>query len=147
MKTKLFVGVLAFTVTCVVVPNASAQQRNTMTTTNGNHTTTTPPNPNAVKLPYPVSAARYEQFVSARLTMLRNARPIGPLSQGDINKVILLVRDCAMRVEADGVVTHNEMRQCNAIINTFTKERVREIKASSTAEDWARWAAQSPHPH
>jgi len=121
----------------VASPIASAQQQQQQ------HAQQHHPNANIVRFPMP--AASYHLRIDRMLTMLRKARPVGPVSQGDLNKAILIIKDCAMRAEADGIVTQAEATGCRAQLTEFKRERFREIMATSSPADWARWKAALPH--
>lgn len=90
-----------------------------------------------------MTAARYEQVVSKTLDRLRAMPPIGPVSRGDINALILRIRDCSSAIEADGWVTQAEASRCNAMIMGIIRQRRHEIMLSSTPEQWAQWGQQA----
>ena len=140
---------LVFAGTFVIVPGASAQQHNATTNTTQQPHTSLRAAENAAppRNPFPIPAARYHLIISKRLQVLRAMHPVGPITQGDINKAILLMSDCASNVEADGIVTQAEMQHCNAVITALKRERTREVMATSTPEDWVRWERQLPVTH
>jgi hypothetical protein len=98
---------------------------------------------------FPMRATEFETTVQLVLTRLRSLRPVGPVTTGDINKGILLYRDCTARIEADGVVTFAEMNYCNDVLRNFEREKMREIMMSSTPDEWAKWSQQfaTANPH
>jgi hypothetical protein len=121
-------GGTVFAAIALVVSGALAQQR---------------PAPKLVS--YPMPAAQYEAHVSKILKVLREARPIGPITRADFDKAIFITRECASTVEADGIVTASEAQGCRARLVQFKRERLREIMATSSPADWARWRAQMPN--
>jgi hypothetical protein len=131
MKKLLAVAAfgLAFT---LVDSGASAQQHQTTQTTQAT------PAPHF----FPMPAATYEVVISKALEKMRAVKPVGPMTQGDLNKVILLLRECASRAEADGIVTAAEMNGCNAQIRYYKQERMVEVMANSGPSEWQRWSSQ-----
>ena len=96
----------------------------------------------AMAHPGPMSAAAYEVKVQKGLNMLRAMRPFGPVTQSDINQAILLGRDCASTVEADGVVTDAEFKYCDKVMNDFYRQKLHELLVSSSPDEWKAWAQQ-----
>jgi hypothetical protein len=133
-------AIIVFSGAITIALGASAQQLPQQPTHHGQHLN---PAGHVIKNPYPMPAARYEITVSKSLQALRAMHPMGPITQGDINKALLLVRDCAMRVEADGIVTMGEMRMCNNMFADLKRQVSTQAMANSTTSDWERWAAQN----
>lgn len=138
MKWQPIMLVLAF-----VTSDASAQQQTQ--TTQVRHMT---PEQRArlVQLShqFPMSADTYERtMVQKALAKARTMRPIGPVTQGDINGGILLMRDCAARIEADGIVTHAEFAYCGQMLANYQHEKLNEIIATSSPDQWKQWMHQS----
>ena len=138
---KKLLGVLLSGVVLTFVSGASAQQKWTIPGPQNTHAHTQ----QHAQVHFPIPAAVYEAKISKALEKLRTARPIGPITQGDVNKVILLIRECASRVEADGYVTAAEMTSCNNVVARYKQTRAVEVMATTDSSDWARWAAQSQH--
>ncbi len=111
-RLGLLLGVLILGAFVVLAQDASAQQRPTPVpaTTHGSSIKPDRPLP---PLHFPTTAATYEAYVQFYLKMLREAGVRYHVDSGDTNKAILLLRDCASRVEADGYVTRNEARACH----------------------------------
>jgi hypothetical protein len=133
---------LAFAFAFTVVASSASAQNQLITGSPGQrHAQVTPPQP--IRNPFPMPAARYEATVSKVLEKLRHLRPTGPVTQSDINKAILLFRDCSSNIEADGYVTMGEMKHCNQVLINFKRERQHEIMMSSSPDEWGQWARQS----
>jgi len=136
MKWQPIMLVLAF-----VTSDASAQQQ-----TQGVRRMTPEQRAHMVQLAhqFPMSADTYERTIVQKiLTKARTMRPVGPVTQGDINGGILLVRDCASRVEADGIVTHAEFVYCGQVVANYQHEKLNEIIATSSPDQWKQWMQQS----
>jgi hypothetical protein len=132
-KTILFaVGAVVLT-----VPSVQAQQTQQI------QARLTPQQQQRANGGFPMTADAYEKIVQRVLKRVRAMRPIGPVTSGDINKGVLLFRDCTSRVESDGVVTFAEMHYCNEVIRTFQREKLHEIMMSSTPDEWKQWMQQS----
>ena len=135
---KKLLGVLAAGALLTQVNGASAQQKWTI------------PGPQTHQqahnhVHFPVSAAVYEVHISKALEKLRASRPIGPITQGDLNHTILILRECASRVEADGIVTVAEMNSCNHAVYSYKQGRLIEVMATTDSADWQRWSGQTQH--
>ena len=74
---------------------------------------------------FPIPASDYEQYVQWYLQVLRTMPARYHVQQGEVDSVILLLKDCSSKVEADGYVTRREMDYCNN--QMFAK--IREIAA------------------
>lgn len=92
--------------------------------------------------PFPMSAARYEASITKTLTHFRTMQPVGPITRGDLNVLVLRLRECATVVEADGWVTRREALSCNGVMRAYISQRRREIMLSSGPDQWKRWAQQ-----
>jgi len=100
----------------LVVSSANAQQRPTPLPSGGGAGSGSALKPDH-KLPtlhYPTPAATYEQYVQYYLKLIRAASSRYHVASADTNKVILFLRDCSARVEADGYVTEREAHYCNS---------------------------------
>lgn len=120
MRRFLFASLVATTL--MIGGSASAQQRPSPLPTGNGNSALKPEN----KLPplrFPTTAATYEQYVQYWLKLVRTATTKYRVSQGDANKVVLHLKDCASRVEADGYVTRAEANYCR----TTTMSMVHEI--------------------
>lgn len=138
---KKLLGVLLAGVVLTSVDGASAQQKWTIPGPQNTHAHT-----QHAQVHFPIPASVYELKISKALEKLRASRPVGPITQGDLNKVILLLRECASRVEADGYVTVAEMTSCNHVVYQYKQERLVEVMATSDSSDWQRWSSQTNHP-
>ena len=69
----------------------------------------------AKQVRFPAPAAQYDKYIQWFVTLLRTlpARYNVPQSEGDV--VIVLLKDCASRIEADGIVTKDESKYCENI--------------------------------
>jgi hypothetical protein len=74
-------------------------------------------------LRYPVSAAQYDQYSQFYIGLLRKAVGRQGITQGDVDKAILAIKDCAGRIEADGVVTRSESQYCRRVL----REKIHEL--------------------
>lgn len=134
---KKLLAITAFGLALTLVDGgASAQQRLTMPGPAAHKPTHTVVNS------FPMPAAQYELIVSKALEKMRGVHPVGPVTQGDLNKVILLFRDCASHVEADGYVTIAESNRCTQVVRAYKQERMVEVMANSGPSDWQRWSGQ-----
>lgn len=132
-----FLGAGLLVTLVAAAPTASAQQH-----VQQQHTQA---NPQVARLAhYPMPAATYHVHVDQLLGILRKAKPIGPITKADYDKAILMLKDCSSRAEADGVVTKAESKYCHAQLTQFKRDKLREIMANSTPQDWARWKAALP---
>jgi hypothetical protein len=85
-----------------------------------------PPVPDGImNMTFPAPAARYEKFVQYFLTIIRQAPTRFHITQGDTDLLVLVVKDCAARVEADGWVTKHESKYCEKI----TTAKIHELMA------------------
>lgn len=66
---------------------------------------------------WPTTAARYHVYVTWMIKEMSKLLgvPQAHVTQGDINKVALRVKDCEASVAADGIVTRNEFRMCERV--------------------------------
>jgi hypothetical protein len=146
MKTLPTLALGAVVSAMLLVVPAAAQQQQQQSTIQS-HSATPNPTVNGRVIPrFPMTSAQYEHNVGKLLDVLHKAKPTGPITSGDLNKAILIVRDCASNAEADGVVTQKEAQFCRAQLTQFKRERLREVMATSTPEQWARWRAAIPNP-
>ncbi len=87
---------------------ANAQQRPNMPL---------PPPPKELKtLRFPAPAAKYDQVVQWYLGLIRQFPVRFHAAQADTDLLVLLVKDCASRIEADGIVTQGEHKYCERTI-------------------------------
>jgi len=138
---KKLLGVLVAGILLTQVDGASAQQKWTIPGPQNTHAH----QQGHAQVHFPISAAIYEVHISRALEKLRAARPIGPITQGDLNHTILILRECASRVEADGVVTVAEMNSCNHAVYAYKQGRLIEVMATTDSSDWQRWSGQTQH--
>jgi len=82
-----------------------------------------PPEPLPKIVHFPAPASQYDKYVQYYLTLLRSLPAKMNVKQGDVDVVILMLKDCASRVEADGIVTQNEAKYCE----TITMNKVHEL--------------------
>jgi hypothetical protein len=94
------------------------------------------------RLKFPVRASQYHQLVERTLRMMRSVAGIGPITQGDVDKVILGYRECVAGIEADGVVTDKESNYCNRVAKSLIRQQVR-IYMQASPEQQAQWARQA----
>ena len=113
MKVQVALLVAALSTASV---SATAQQRpqpinpsDSSASASGHHHNLTP-------LRFPATAARYDQYIAFMLDTIRKLVGKGGVTQGDVNKFVLAVKDCASNVEADGVVTEWESRRCGDVM-------------------------------
>lgn len=78
---------------------------------------------------YPTSAAQYEKVVQWELQIVRSLPQRFHLSQGETDAIILHLKDCASRIEGDGVVTLSESQYCNNTTMAKVQEAVTPIIA------------------
>ena len=90
-----------------------------------------------------MTAQQYEMVVQKGLSIMRAMRPVGPITQADINGGILLARDCATTVEADGVVTPAEYRYCSNLVGNYMNDKFHDVMLSGTPDQLAQWARQA----
>jgi hypothetical protein len=120
-----YLGLLAAVALSVsMVGTAAAQQMPQPLPTNGtggtHHVTV---HQDISPLRFPATAARYEVFVSFMLDGIRKmSTSRGVVTQGDINKMVLQLKECAARVEANGTVTSAENASCIGILRTSLRE-------------------------
>ena len=73
---------------------------------------------------WPTTAGQYHVYMTWMIKEM--GKLVGaahsPVTQGDINKVTLRLKDCEASVAADGIVTHNEFRMCERVFNQVTRE-------------------------
>ena len=100
------------------------------------------PTPTPGKI-YPMSTAAYDVYVQRALARMRALRPVGPVTQADINLGVLLYRDCTSTIEADGVVTEGEHNYCAKVLQDFMTQKMHEIMLSSTPDQWRQWMQQA----
>lgn len=62
---------------------------------------------------FPVRAADYEQYVQYYLVVLRSLPGRYHMNPGDLDPVILNLKECSSKIEADGYVTRREMDYCH----------------------------------
>ncbi len=75
-----------------------------------------PKPPNDIKMiRYPAPSAQYDKLVQYYLTLVRSLPMRFHVSQADTDIVVLMLKDCAGRVEADGIVTKDEAKYCENI--------------------------------
>jgi len=74
---------------------------------------------------FPVPAAQYDQYVQWYLQILRQMPSRYHVTQGEVDSVILLLKDCAGKIESDGYVTRTEMDYCHNVMMS----KVHEIAA------------------
>jgi hypothetical protein len=123
---KLLAPFLALVMFAAV--DASAQQRPQPLPTNTGNTSTTGGDPLHKPLPplhYPAPASTYQAYVNFYAALLRQAGTKFNVAPGDIDKAMLLLKDCAARVQADGYVTLAEARYCRVL----TMRKVHELAA------------------
>jgi hypothetical protein len=65
---------------------------------------------------YPATAWRYHKHVEFMLGLLQKAVGRAHVTQGDVNKVVLVLKDCAAHAEADGYVTREEGQHCQTVV-------------------------------
>ncbi len=114
---KRVVLLVALMLMVVGIPTANAQQQQVQ------------PIPEVPKpdhplplLRFPAPAATYDLYVQYWLQLIRTAGQRYHVGPGETDKVVLLVKDCAMRVEADGYVTQGEARDCRVMAMTKMHE-------------------------
>ncbi len=82
-----------------------------------------PPEPLPKTVHFPAPASQYDKYVQYYLVLLRSLPSRMNVRQADVDIVILLLKDCASRIEADGIVTQNEAKYCE----TITMNKVHEL--------------------
>jgi hypothetical protein len=80
---------------------------------------------------FPVTAARYHTWLNWILSYAQKANGKGPVTQGDVNKINLRMRDCATRVEADGYVTQSEYESCIHVFDRTMNEIILDHRLNS----------------
>ena len=73
-------------------------------------------------LRFPATAARYEIYVHFLLDTIRKAAGHRGITQGDVNKAVLTLKDCTSKIEADGYVTQNENQYCMNVFSSTLHE-------------------------
>jgi hypothetical protein len=73
-------------------------------------------------LHFPITAARYHTYIGGVLSNFQRLVGSHGVTQGDLNKVSLRVKDCASTAEADGWVTANEFQHCSDVLDTAVEE-------------------------
>ncbi len=97
--------------------SATAQQRpQPINPSDASSSSATGHHHNLTPLRFPATAARYEQYITFMLDTIRKLVGKGGVTQGDVNKFVLAVKDCASNAEADGVVTEWESRHCGEVM-------------------------------
>ena len=112
MKVRVALLVAALSTASV---SATAQQRPQPINPSDSSAATTHHH-NLTPLRFPATAARYEQYVTFMMDTIRKLVGKGGVTQGDVNKFVLAVKDCASNAEADGVVTEWESRRCGDVM-------------------------------
>jgi hypothetical protein len=82
-----------------------------------------PPEPLPKFVRFPAPASQYDKYVQYYMTLLRSLPSRMGVKQGDVDVVILLLKDCASRIEADGIVTQAESKYCETITMNKVHER------------------------
>jgi hypothetical protein len=122
MKKK-HLGLFAATAVVLGVGIASAQQRPP-------HVTLPTPPDNLKSMRFPTSAANYDKFVQWYLTLIRSMPQRFHITQGESDLLVLHLKDCAGRIEADNVVTKSEANYCT----NSTMAKVQEVLAPYIAQ-------------
>jgi len=73
-------------------------------------------------LKFPATAARYEIYVHFLLDTIRKAAGHRGITQGDVNKAVLTLKDCTSKIEADGYVTQGENQYCMGVFSSTMHE-------------------------
>jgi len=110
------IGILAAAALVLGVGIASAQMRPP-------HVPLPKPPDNLKSMHFPASSAQYEKIVQWYLALIRSFPTRFRITQGDTDTIILHLKDCAGRIESDGIVTKSEADYCN---NT-TMAKVQEV--------------------
>ena len=111
---KRFVGACALAIG-MLLQGASANAQQRMPLPKPDH-----PLPRITRFPIP--AAQYDQYVQYYLVVIRQLPARFHVAQSDADSIVLLVKDCASKVEADGYVTRSEMDYCHNIMMTKAHE-------------------------
>jgi len=119
---KHHVGALAILGLVVGINTADAQQRPPVVPL--------PKPPSDLKnIRYPTSPTQYEKVVQWELQIVRTLPQRFHLSQGETDAILLHLKDCASRVEMDGVVTLSEFQYCNNTTMAKVQEALTPIIA------------------
>lgn len=82
-----------------------------------------PPLPeNLGKLKFPMPAAQYDKIAQWVYTIIRQAPSRFHATQADADAVLLVAKECATQVEADGWVTKQESKYCERITSAKIHE-------------------------
>jgi hypothetical protein len=100
-------GAFAAVALVLGVSVASAQQR-------PNHVPLPKPPDNLKSIRFPTSAAQYEKFVQWYLALIKQLPQRFHVSPGETDILVLHLKDCAGRIEADNIVTKAEADYCAA---------------------------------
>jgi hypothetical protein len=117
MKRFLLVAGLLLTVEAhaqQAMPQPLPQTGGTTTTTHVRHHY--PP------LVFPATAARYDVYASFMVDLIRKQAGHGPITQGDVNKAVLVMKDCTSKIEAKGYVTQADATACNQVLSQTLHE-------------------------
>ena len=104
---KAHKAILAGAMVVFAVTAASAQQRPTPT-----HMALPPPPKALQSLRFPAPADKYDQLAQWYLALFRQFPARFHVAQADTDLLILLLKDCTARIEADGIVTEGEHKYC-----------------------------------
>ena len=126
---KRLVALLGVTALVVTVNAVNAQNRpQPMPLPSGTATSTAQPDWSKVR--FPLSAMQYDKLLAPLLDTVRTSPSKLHASQGDADLLVLTIKDCAMRVEADGWVSKQEAKYCDRIISA----KIQEIMSYYTAQ-------------
>ena len=73
-------------------------------------------------LVFPATAARYDVYASFMVDLIRKQAGHGPITQGDVNKAVLAMKDCTSKIEAKGYVTQADATACNQVLSRTLHE-------------------------
>lgn len=90
---------------------------------------------------FPAPATTYDKVVSWYVAMLRQVPARFHVAPGDADAVILVLKDCASRIESDGVVTEGESKYCERI----TLAKVHELMVPYMMEQQGNGSGNAGH--
>ena len=100
-----------------------------------------PPPPEFKSMRFPAPAAKYEKVVQWYLGLIRQIPSRFHATQADTDVVILVLKDCASRVESDGIVTEGESKYCERV----TLAKVHELMVPYMMEQQGNGSGNAGH--